>query len=115
LVRAQGHLEVDDFVQPRRTAPYFDLITNADVVDCQRVLVEQRERIAGPECHQEVEMWRRFGRLVEQREEAASPPMEGRAFWRDVALTTQAVMDACMASAFEHGGCPVPVVLPRLV
>jgi len=68
----------------------------------------------GPD-NQEANMWSRFARLITSGGSygtEADDPLESWDFWPRVALATQAVMDACVHSAYTMGGAAVDVVVP---
>lgn len=99
VVCTRGALSLDDFVLNRDGAS-FTVVAEPGLADCDRVVAAHPQRVAvapptGP-GHQEAAMWRTFCGLVRagRRER----------FWPEVALKTQAVLDAAFASAQAGGG-----------
>jgi predicted dehydrogenase len=100
---AQGHLRVPDFVLPFFGGEAaFELVKPAfEVYGCQFNMVGHTRRIAVPEYSnnfpnsQETNLFRKFGELA-----LAGKPDP---IWGEIALQTQQVMDACLASARQGG------------
>ena len=88
----RGTLAVDDFVLNRDTAS-FTVYENPGLDDCDRVINMPVTRVdlPLPHGHQEAGMWRTFCTLAQGSKRDR--------FWLEVALKTQAVLDACFKSA----------------
>jgi hypothetical protein len=106
VVCTRGSLALDDFVLNRDGAA-FTVVAEPGLTDCDRVVAAHPRVVAvSPPTehgHQEAAMWRTFCGLVAggRRER----------FWPEVALKTQAVLDAVVASA-HAGGCARVAVAP---
>lgn len=65
--------------------------------------------------NQEAAMWERFARLIGAgaygKEEDSL--LDSWDFWPRIAVVTQAVMDACMESAYSRNGAAVEIVVPQ--
>lgn len=104
----KGSLNVVDFVLPRNGDELEFETSRPDfsIRGCDFVMEDHRQQFAVPEHSQsaadaqETNMFERFGLLA----------LSGKpdAFWGDIALKTQIVMDACIESA-KRGGCAVDV------
>eukprot|EP00049_Salpingoeca_infusionum_P001299 m.47184 g.47184 ORF g.47184 m.47184 type:complete len:365 (+) comp10961_c1_seq2:2034-3128(+) len=102
-----GRIKVDDFVIQKTSAGCeFTVVEEPHLEDDHR-RVEQRvstQEVAG--CG-EVEMWSRFSRLIRNKRDGkqseSGDVRETEKFWCDVSVSTQAVLDACYASAYSNG------------
>jgi len=112
-----GTLRCDDFVISRdHSTAEFALLCNPGLADNHcRVVEDARSTVAVHDCNQEAAMFTVFSGLVASGKATApsAADREAVAFWPRVALQTQAVLDACMAS-IAAGGAMVPVASPRL-
>ena len=113
LVGSAGDVQVDDFVLSG-TAPgscSYKLTTGSGLTagDMCCVKTEEVKTVTHPrDVNQETYMWECFARLAREGEAAGAEPSR---WWGDVAMMTQAVMDACMASAALDGAAaPVQAV-----
>ena len=108
VIGTKGRLSLNDFVVCKDAERVtFDVQTDAGMVDTARVCVATDRREATDGCCQEAAMFETFAGLAQGGE-------GGRAFWGRVSVLTQAVVDACVASATAAGGAAVAVEVPAV-
>ena len=109
---AGGEVVLDDFVLERTPEEVsFSVITDSGPNDDHETVSETNTRITIKGCCQEVRMWERFARLAAKGREGGSDAtasgaagvLDTWAFWEDISLKTQAVLDACAESARNNG------------
>ncbi|EGD72805.1 hypothetical protein PTSG_04531 [Salpingoeca rosetta] len=102
-----GQIVLDDFVLERTPEEVqFSVITDSGPNSDHQTVSDTTTIVTVKGCCQEQCMWERFARLVAKGKEASDAstnPLETWQFWKDVSLKTQAVLDACAASAKQDG------------
>lgn len=103
IVGSWGRIVVNDFVLERSpTETEFTVISKSMPSQDHESVTESQDVVKITDCCQEQCMWERFARLIVQGDKDTSI-LETRAFWSDISLKTQVILDACAQSAAQNG------------
>jgi predicted dehydrogenase len=117
IVGTNGVVRLDDFcICESGEEARFQTVWQAGLNENHTRVQDKRTETVVRHCCQEANMWTRFGRLVQRRKgllpaapAADSGPEESGAFWQEVTLKTQLLMDALYDSAMRKDGAVVTV------